>query len=138
MFTFWHNKDMFKKDPNNNENALCKWSWNTIDNLLLCNLTAIMLVYRYNLAKWKSYDAYLNFIIFSGNSTVIWKSVNSNRIISAGDVIIRKDNRFLLTDGYNLQISNLKKSDAGKKVTNRYWPWYQNMFSSTFIKIMFT
>ena len=51
---------------------------------------------------------------FSGNSTVIWKSVNSNRIISAGEVIIRKDHRFLLTDGYNLQIRNLKKSDAGK------------------------
>ena len=53
---------------------------------------------------------------FSGNSTVIWKSVNSNRIISAGEVIIRKDHRFLLTDGYNLQIRNLKKSDAGKSL----------------------
>lgn len=51
-----------------------------------------------------------------GNSTVIWKSVNSNRIISAGEVIIRKDHRFLLTDGYNLQIRNLKKSDAGEYV----------------------
>ena len=54
------------------------------------------------------------FFKFSGNSTVIWKSVNSNRIISAGEVIIRKDSRFSLTHGYDLQIRNLKQSDAGK------------------------
>jgi len=51
-----------------------------------------------------------------GNSTVIWKSVNSNRIISAGEVIIRKDSRFSLTHGYDLQIRNLKQSDAGEYV----------------------
>lgn len=45
--------------------------------------------------------------------------MNSNRIISAGEVIIRKDNRFRLSDGYNLQIRNLKKSDAGKITNSR-------------------
>ena len=47
----------------------------------------------------------------SGESTVIWKQ--SNRIISAGDVVIRKDPRISLHGGFNLRIDNLRENDAG-------------------------
>ena len=50
----------------------------------------------------------------SGSSTVIWKK--HNRIISAGENIIRKDPRLQLDGGHNLRISQLKDSDAGEYV----------------------
>jgi len=49
-----------------------------------------------------------------GSSTVIWKK--HNRIISAGNNIIRKDPRLQLQGGHNLRISQLKDSDAGEYV----------------------
>ncbi|QQP41359.1 Uncharacterized protein FKW44_015705, partial [Caligus rogercresseyi] len=48
------------------------------------------------------------------DSVVIWKQ--SNRIISAGEVVIRKDPRISLLEGFNLQIRNLRESDAGEYV----------------------
>uniref|UniRef100_A0A0K2SXN7 Ig-like domain-containing protein n=1 Tax=Lepeophtheirus salmonis TaxID=72036 RepID=A0A0K2SXN7_LEPSM len=48
------------------------------------------------------------------DSMVIWKQ--SNRIISAGNVVIRKDERLSLLEGFNLQIRNLRESDAGEYV----------------------
>jgi len=49
-----------------------------------------------------------------GSSTVIWKK--HNRIISAGENVIRKDPRLQLDGGHNLRISQLKDSDAGEYV----------------------
>lgn len=49
-----------------------------------------------------------------GESTVIWKQ--SNRIISAGPVIIRKDPRLSLEDKFNLRVDDLKESDEGEYV----------------------
>ena len=43
---------------------------------------------------------------------MIWKQ--SNRIISAGDVIIRKDARLSLNDGFSLRIDGLREEDEGK------------------------
>lgn len=48
-----------------------------------------------------------------GESTVIWKQ--SNRIISAGPVIIRKDPRLSLEDKFNLRVDDLKESDEGEE-----------------------
>ena len=52
-------------------------------------------------------------IFFSGDSSIIWKE--SNRIISAGKIIIRKDDRLSLMDGYDLRIDNLEETDSGKR-----------------------
>ena len=52
-------------------------------------------------------------LIFSGDSSIIWKE--SNRIISAGKIIIRKDDRLSLMDGYDLRIDNLEETDSGKR-----------------------
>ena len=52
--------------------------------------------------------------IFPGESNVIWKE--SNRIISAGTIIIRKDSRLRLENGYNLRINDLMESDSGEYV----------------------
>ena len=52
--------------------------------------------------------------IFLGESNVIWKE--SNRIISAGTIIIRKDSRLRLENGYNLRINDLMESDSGEYV----------------------
>lgn len=49
-----------------------------------------------------------------GESNIIWKE--SNRIITAGTMIIRKDSRLHLENGYNLRIDNLKESDSGEYV----------------------
>ena len=49
--------------------------------------------------------------LFAGESTVIWKQ--SNRIISAGDDIIRKDARLSLNDGFSLRIDGLREEDEG-------------------------
>eukprot|EP00093_Oithona_nana_P010757 10757.XXX_265016_286838_1 [CDS] Oithona nana genome sequencing. len=49
-----------------------------------------------------------------GESNVIWKE--SNRIISAGTIIIRKDSRLRLENGYNLRIDDLMESDSGEYV----------------------
>ena len=54
---------------------------------------------------------------FPGESTVIWKQ--SNRIISAGDVIIRKDARLSLNDGFSLRIDGLREEDEGEAEWNR-------------------
>ena len=54
------------------------------------------------------------FCYFSGESNIIWKE--SNRIITAGTMIIRKDSRLHLENGYNLRIDNLKESDSGEYV----------------------
>jgi len=48
-----------------------------------------------------------------GDSSIIWKE--SNRIISAGKIIIRKDDRLSLMDGYDLRIDNLEETDSGKR-----------------------
>ena len=53
------------------------------------------------------------FKFFSGDSSIIWKE--SNRIISAGKIIIRKDDRLSLMDGYDLRIDNLEETDSGKR-----------------------
>ena len=51
---------------------------------------------------------------FLGDSNVIWKE--SNRIITAGKIIIRKDRRLHLQDGFNLRIDDLKEEDSGEYV----------------------
>lgn len=48
-----------------------------------------------------------------GTSTLIWKK--DNRIISAGDIVIRKDKRFILS-GYNLTMNSVKVKDEGDYV----------------------
>ena len=48
-----------------------------------------------------------------GTSTLIWKK--DNRIISAGQVVIRKDKRFRL-DGYNLTMDSVQVKDEGEYV----------------------
>lgn len=52
--------------------------------------------------------------LFPGESNIIWKE--SNRIITAGKIIIRKDSRLHLENGYNLRIDDLKESDTGEYV----------------------
>jgi len=47
-----------------------------------------------------------------GESNIIWKE--SNRIITAGTMIIRKDARLHLENGYNLRIDDLRESDTGE------------------------
>jgi len=49
-----------------------------------------------------------------GESNIIWKE--SNRIITAGTMIIRKDSRLHLENGYNLRIDDLRESDSGEYV----------------------
>jgi len=49
-----------------------------------------------------------------GDSNIIWKE--SNRVISAGTTIIRKDPRLSLEDGYNLRIDDLQETDSGEYV----------------------
>ena len=73
----------------------------------------------YSLSKRRFIFDYLNKLNTllcsnSGSSTVIWKK--HNRIISAGENIIRKDPRLQLDGGHNLRISQLKDSDAGEYV----------------------
>ena len=53
--------------------------------------------------------------MFLGDSNIIWKE--SNRVISAGTTIIRKDPRLSLEDGYNLRIDDLQETDSGMKLT---------------------
>ena len=48
-----------------------------------------------------------------GTSTLIWKK--DNRIISAGQVVIRKDKRFTLS-GYNLTMHSVQVKDEGEYV----------------------
>ena len=48
-----------------------------------------------------------------GTSTLIWKK--DNRIISAGQIVIRKDKRFTL-DGYNLTMDSVQVRDEGEYV----------------------
>ena len=48
-----------------------------------------------------------------GTSTLIWKK--DNRIISAGQIVIRKDKRFTL-DGYNLTMDSVQVKDEGEYV----------------------
>jgi hypothetical protein len=46
-----------------------------------------------------------------GTSTLIWKK--DNRIISAGDIVIRKDQRFTL-EGFNLTLNSVQVKDEGE------------------------
>ena len=48
-----------------------------------------------------------------GGGTLIWKI--NNRLISAGDMIIRRDARFRL-EGYNLTITGVSVKDEGEYV----------------------
>ena len=59
--------------------------------------------------------------MFLGDSNIIWKE--SNRVISAGTTIIRKDPRLSLEDGYNLRIDDLQETDSGIKLTNTSYIW---------------
>lgn len=56
--------------------------------------------------------------MFLGDSNIIWKE--SNRVISAGTTIIRKDPRLSLEDGYNLRIDDLQETDSGIKLTKHF------------------
>lgn len=53
-------------------------------------------------------------LFVTGESTVIWKQ--ANRIISAGEVIIRKDRRLSLHNRFNLRIDVLQEDDAGEYI----------------------
>ena len=59
--------------------------------------------------------------MFLGDSNIIWKE--SNRVISAGTTIIRKDPRLSLEDGYNLRIDDLQETDSGIRLT-KYLVFY--------------
>ena len=61
------------------------------------------------------YLKYLLFSIFSGSSVIVWKQ--TDRIISAGEVLLRKDSRMSLiksSNGFNLQLANVTPDDRGK------------------------
>ena len=60
------------------------------------------------------YHHCLSICSFTGESNIIWKE--SNRIITAGTMIIRKDARLHLENGYNLRIDDLRESDSGEYV----------------------
>ena len=65
--------------------------------------------------KWVKINiSMILFFYFTGESNIIWKE--SNRIISAGTIIIRKDSRLHLENGYNLRIDNLQETDSGEYV----------------------
>ena len=73
--------------------------------------------------------------MISGDSNIIWKE--SNRVISAGTTIIRKDPRLSLQDGYDLRIDDLQETDSGKKLqiidfTKQNW---HNVFRIFFRRI---
>ena len=51
----------------------------------------------------------------AGSSVIVWKQ--TDRIISAGDVLLRKDSRMSLikgSNGFNLQLANVTPDDRGK------------------------
>ena len=61
------------------------------------------------------YLKYLLCSIFSGSSVIVWKQ--TDRIISAGEVLLRKDSRMSLiksSNGFNLQLANVTPDDRGK------------------------
>ena len=54
-------------------------------------------------------------IFISGSSVIVWKQ--TERIISAGEHLLRKDSRMTLIkspNGINLQIANVTPDDRGK------------------------
>ena len=54
---------------------------------------------------------------FTGASVIVWKQ--TDRIISAGEVLLRKDARMSLIktpNGINLQIANVTPDDRGKSI----------------------
>ena len=58
---------------------------------------------------------YLPCPFFSGSSVIVWKQ--TDRIISAGEVLLRKDSRMSLiksSNGFNLQLANVTPDDRGK------------------------
>ena len=55
------------------------------------------------------------YIFISGSSVIVWKQ--TERIISAGEHLLRKDSRMTLIkspNGINLQIANVTPDDRGK------------------------
>ena len=55
------------------------------------------------------------FLFYSGSSVIVWKQ--TDRIISAGEVLLRKDSRMSLiksSNGFNLQVANVTPDDRGK------------------------
>ena len=61
------------------------------------------------------YLIYLHCSFFLGSSVIVWKQ--TDRIISAGEVLLRKDSRMSLiksSNGFNLQLANVTPDDRGK------------------------
>ena len=62
-----------------------------------------------------NYLTYLHCRLFLGSSVIVWKQ--TDRIISAGEVLLRKDSRMSLiksSNGFNLQLANVTPDDRGK------------------------
>ena len=85
----------------------CRVTLRMLDNAISIGLDAragsLITIKR----SWRS-------LLLLGESNVIWKE--SNRIITAGDIIIRKDDRLHLQNGYNLRIDDLREQDTGEYV----------------------
>lgn len=57
-------------------------------------------------------DVLVIFVV--GTFVILWR--RGNTVITAANLIIIRDSRFRLVDGYNLEISNVMPQDAGDYV----------------------
>lgn len=54
------------------------------------------------------------FYRFLGDATVVWKQ--GDRVLSAGKVMVRVDDRFTLVEAASLRISDVDVADSGKRI----------------------
>lgn len=53
---------------------------------------------------------------FSGSYILLWRRGSS--VLTAANLMVTRDTRFKLVDGYNLQIGNVRIQDAGTLIFN--------------------
>lgn len=54
---------------------------------------------------------------FTGTYILLWRRGSS--VLTAANLMVTRDTRFKLVDGYNLQIANIRIQDAGKLLTHK-------------------
>jgi hypothetical protein len=56
----------------------------------------------------------LTFVVFAGTYVLLWR--RGSAVLTASNLMVTRDLRFRLVEGYNLQINNVMPQDAGDYV----------------------
>lgn len=57
------------------------------------------------------FNSKINYFFFTGSHILLWRRGSS--VITAASLMVTRDPRFRLVDGYNLQVKGVRPQDAG-------------------------